>query len=212
MTARQTMTATFRFEGIVNLDELKSLLASATPGPWRHKPFEFEGSGAIEIPEVFWSYDLGENDASLIVALRNAAPALIAELEAAQETNEVLMNKRLTYDGLESSGPLSVEYYWVCDETCSGHRVVPDKCCDNAHRVVLLDRADFEDIMGWYASWVPVKNFHTMSAELEAARKVVEVARHVAGYYMHGATMRPDIARVKLIAALAEYDALRNDK
>lgn len=81
----------------VDLDRLEALAAEATPGPWvRHTP---DPATADEVGGIFTKTSsvidacgeegcgpiLHKADAELIVALVNAAPALIAELRAARE-------------------------------------------------------------------------------------------------------------------------------
>lgn len=110
---------------MTNLDDLKSLLASATPGEWASSddavpwqpgqgPFDERGAG-ISVPrpreliKKSW-YErtvtvveggmqdeqggavgvLRNEDAALIVSLHNAAPSLIAELEAARAVCELI--------------------------------------------------------------------------------------------------------------------------
>lgn len=76
------------------LAELRSLLAAATPGPWRwywsqNRAFvESDTRTVVEVfdadPEVHGGIE-HEADAALIVAAVNALPALIAVAEAAEE-------------------------------------------------------------------------------------------------------------------------------
>lgn len=83
---------------MTDLDELERLLAEATPGEWKVAPY-YTGTGPDEVCRGMLAVDddwptgiisendppLGESlsdDLDLIVALRNAAPALIAELKA----------------------------------------------------------------------------------------------------------------------------------
>src|SRR5690554_6617443 len=84
----------------LDLDKLERLEREATPGPWRLKRRAFEYN--IFAVVIDFSSDLeavhglnlcriseldrdGESNLDLLIALRNAAPALIAELRAARE-------------------------------------------------------------------------------------------------------------------------------
>ena len=84
----------------IDLDKLERLEREATPGPWRLKRRAFEYN--IFAVVIDFSSDLeavhglnlcriseldrdGESNLDLLIALRNAAPALIAELRAARE-------------------------------------------------------------------------------------------------------------------------------
>lgn len=67
----------------LDLDGLDALLAKATPGPWEH-----DGYGWLTAPSaiiVVDDSDMRRPDAEVIVALRNDAPTLVAELRAARE-------------------------------------------------------------------------------------------------------------------------------
>jgi len=69
----------------LNTDHLRALLAAATPGPW----MAGEGDPESILSTVNWHCLAQANDAlpnmrdnaALIVALRNTAPALLAEVE-----------------------------------------------------------------------------------------------------------------------------------
>lgn len=66
------------------IEELERLLAAATPGPWGAGFIEgdfYEGDGRIVFPDSTVSGQVGGTAVALIVALVNAAPALIAELK-----------------------------------------------------------------------------------------------------------------------------------
>lgn len=71
----------------LNLEELETLLAAATPGPWEadHNCTTFLYSTEYEIGRI----ESGQ-DADLIIALRNAAPALIARVRELESENDVL--------------------------------------------------------------------------------------------------------------------------
>ena len=79
---------------MIDIEELKRLLAEATPGEWRHII-----SGVSWWAGGLYSEDTDSHianyreqcDAALIVALHNAAPAMIAELEAARKVIDLLM-------------------------------------------------------------------------------------------------------------------------
>lgn len=75
---------------MTTLDEIKRLLAEATPGPWEYfrddgglvsgiKPIMDESQGDWDMRNFTFA------DAALIAALRNIAPQLIAVVEAAAE-------------------------------------------------------------------------------------------------------------------------------
>ena len=61
----------------IDLDALESALAAATPGEWEATEY---GKCRAEIDGVVCSCCLQPPDARAIVALHNAAPAMIAEL------------------------------------------------------------------------------------------------------------------------------------
>ena len=70
----------------MTLDELKKLEAEATPAPWHighvredNDAADIESPGGSEVAHVGW-----RPDQALITALRNAAPKLIAVVEAAK--------------------------------------------------------------------------------------------------------------------------------
>jgi hypothetical protein len=78
----------------MDLDELTRLEQAATPGPWSYVEPEDEGLGSwlCRLSEEGYAEPSGflagtdgieDTDANLIVALRNAAPALIAAAKAA---------------------------------------------------------------------------------------------------------------------------------
>ena len=82
----------------VNLEELKRLLAEATPGPWKAEPRRLVVGDQLGPLMSYLAGDrattegmtvsLGSErlvDHALVAALRNAAPALIEELKAARE-------------------------------------------------------------------------------------------------------------------------------
>lgn len=103
---------------MTDLDELERLLAKATEGPWRVIDYDcgdtehYDHNGpcpSIQAPDdqdcaivhwdgfkqKYWSAANGnqrqiEANAALIVALRNAAPAMIAELKALRRALEYL--------------------------------------------------------------------------------------------------------------------------
>lgn len=71
-----------------DLDELARLLEKATPGPWYWDGFsvsDYDGESPFPM-NMEWCSNLDgaddESDGQLMVALRNAAPSLIAEVEA----------------------------------------------------------------------------------------------------------------------------------
>ncbi len=72
----------------INLEALETLLSAGTQGEWRHV---HHGVCEIEAGENRLVADCGARelgghaDANAIVALRNAAPALIAEIRALRE-------------------------------------------------------------------------------------------------------------------------------
>lgn len=83
----------------VDLDRLEALLGAATPGEWQAcgcrkcglvwappDSLLFTGGGGEDCPSL--SGEQTANNRDLIVALRNAAPALLAELRAAREELE----------------------------------------------------------------------------------------------------------------------------
>lgn len=74
----------------LDLDELERLIAAASPGPWRIEPLLRDYlAGAVD-GENRNVADMRRADAWLVVALANAAPALIAAARAAQHRGETL--------------------------------------------------------------------------------------------------------------------------
>ena len=75
---------------MVDLDKLERLEREATPGPWEWNGIAIEaGRTDVLAPGESNSFGYGtihiaEEDQNLIAALRNAAPALFAELRAAR--------------------------------------------------------------------------------------------------------------------------------
>lgn len=70
---------------VIDLDKLEELERSATPRPWHLAGGTIDDDTTAMIEHG--SYDVGEcsnEDASLLCTLRNALPALIAELRAAR--------------------------------------------------------------------------------------------------------------------------------
>ena len=69
---------------MTTIDEIEALLARATPGPWVQTEWMVDASG---LGRELASFELDEpvdiDNAKLIVALRNAAPDLIAVVRAA---------------------------------------------------------------------------------------------------------------------------------
>ena len=78
-------------------EELERLLAAATDGPWSHASDKI-AAGNIKAP----------NNAALIVALRNAAPSLIASLKAVtaerDELKVALADERAGAEILDEAG------------------------------------------------------------------------------------------------------------
>jgi len=68
----------------MRIEDLRALLEAATPGPWKNTR---HGCGVIGHGKAYVvGHDRGEpEDAALIAALRNAAPALLAVVDAARE-------------------------------------------------------------------------------------------------------------------------------
>jgi hypothetical protein len=64
------------------IDTLRKLLEAATPGPWYVSATDFLCSRDRDV--VGPVHDLSPTDVALIVALRNAAPALLHVVEAAK--------------------------------------------------------------------------------------------------------------------------------
>lgn len=105
----------------VDVAKLRELIAKATPGPWDHSPDELgtvcgwlepdEFRGIVHCSGVV---DDWHNNSNLIVALHNAAPALLtayeqsaatiaakdAEIAALREALRELMGALMLYDGL----------------------------------------------------------------------------------------------------------------
>jgi hypothetical protein len=71
-------------------NRLRELLEEATPGPWKAVRLAIGDSSDITLPHPeqgyarIWAKRLGDADAALIVALRNAAPFLLDVVEAAK--------------------------------------------------------------------------------------------------------------------------------
>lgn len=91
----------------LNLEELETLLAAATPGPWEILYSTKRGDGeeyltVIDVNKdgIAWDEPYHEmferKDTEAIVALRNAAPALIARVRELEAENDVL-NEELSY-------------------------------------------------------------------------------------------------------------------
>lgn len=80
----------------IDLDKLKELVAKATSGPWHHEQIlsadgVFVVRDGIRSPLSEVCHDVGnDHDAALIVALVNAAPALIAKAERVDALTEVV--------------------------------------------------------------------------------------------------------------------------
>jgi len=82
-----------------DLDELRRLLADATPGPW-HDTYEHYVSDELAGPDGKSLLHARSNsddpepcfrhtpDAQLVIAMRNAMPALLAEAEAGRKLRE----------------------------------------------------------------------------------------------------------------------------
>ena len=74
----------------LNLDELERRLAEATPGPWDAEVEEYAGTDCWTLYQNGHDFPLAvgfiatRRDAPLVVALRNEASALIAELRASR--------------------------------------------------------------------------------------------------------------------------------
>ncbi|MEQ1891057.1 MAG: hypothetical protein ABL998_00825 [Planctomycetota bacterium] len=91
----------------VDLDALDRLIAAATPGPWAwDEPSNWAGlSARVMVTEPSYGLvatvdiagwrprKIGTNNAALIVALSNAAPALLAELRAARAELDALRTR-----------------------------------------------------------------------------------------------------------------------
>jgi hypothetical protein len=92
---------------VTRLSELRRMLAEATPGPWRQNPYgviwideptirraggrwlaRAQIASVTGIPDDLPDTHVSDN-AALIVALRNAAPALLDVVEAARELQYV---------------------------------------------------------------------------------------------------------------------------
>jgi hypothetical protein len=75
----------------LDLDQLRAALAKMTPGPWFWKPGSLRDivtnsdTADTRVLEAAPKSTNGEHDTKGIVALRNAAPALLAECAAARE-------------------------------------------------------------------------------------------------------------------------------
>ena len=103
----------------VDIDALKALEAKATPGPWEWKktgPIDFGYVGPGDKPTVMfgerhegavWE---GNEDGLFLSALRNAAPALLAELAALREF-ATRMDNYASADDEEFDGGLLDELY-----------------------------------------------------------------------------------------------------
>jgi hypothetical protein len=70
-----------------NLPALREAVAKMTPGPWE---YDTETHGVYNAEVGYGIVDAEPKDAAGIVALRNAAPALLDELEAARAENAAL--------------------------------------------------------------------------------------------------------------------------
>jgi len=82
------------------VEELRGLLAKATPGPWEVDYLDKNGQRVIRQEHIeiatFWHHSVGsiekemEANAALIVAMRNALPALLASLASKDAENAEL--------------------------------------------------------------------------------------------------------------------------
>lgn len=91
---------------MVNLDELERLEKAATPGPWQEEAGASENRRIVSASEYYIAMiyrcavtdddDGGENTA-LIVAARNALPALIEAARVLRDWEQTLID--LDYDG-----------------------------------------------------------------------------------------------------------------
>lgn len=85
-----------------DLDELRRLLADATPGPWkrvasaRTDSYIFGPEPGLPIFDRFQ-----DRDGALIAAMRNALPALLREAEAGRKLRERVKCYRCQEDGDE---------------------------------------------------------------------------------------------------------------
>ena len=80
----------------MNLDKLKDLEAKATPGEWVQKDDpDHPNSMVLSADTVTYITDCEDNDAYLIVALRNSAKEMISTIErykaALEEARGILM-------------------------------------------------------------------------------------------------------------------------
>jgi len=72
---------------MVDLTELKRLMAEATPGPFDYLPIEsnVRGQSGVAICNTDSAGNFSDAEGELIAALRNKAPDMIAELERLRE-------------------------------------------------------------------------------------------------------------------------------
>lgn len=93
---------------LAKIEAMEALLGRATPGPWR----DFGGEIHCEPPSEDFVSCIGtfeeacnsENDRGVIVALRNAAPSLLAAAREAVRLREELARVRADLDKAENAG------------------------------------------------------------------------------------------------------------
>lgn len=90
----------------LDLDELERLEREATPGPWETTADPLSGVPAfVKTPGELIAAD-APADAALIVAARNALPALLVELRALREVAKVAEAHLNERRGYQDSRPL----------------------------------------------------------------------------------------------------------
>ena len=83
-----------------NIDNLKRLLAEATPGPWEVKQgaVQSDAVGCVAMMATDCGDEIHPADLKLIVAAVNSLPAMLAELERLREALRLIIVTPLAID------------------------------------------------------------------------------------------------------------------
>ena len=142
-----------------DLPALREAVAQMTEGPWFWKPGSLRDivtksdTQDLRVCEAAPGNTNGEDDTKGIVALRNAAPALLDEVEALRAENAALKAN-------------------ADDDTA-----IVSRARDICHRHGYVVDAEHE---GWTTCAL-----RSLEAEVAAARKVLETAIELPGYYAY---------------------------
>jgi len=102
------------------IEELRALLAKATPGPWEVDYLDKNGQRVIRQEHIeiatFWHHSVGsiekemEANAALTVAMRNALPSLLARIEALTVERDQWQSRAQTaWDQMDADMRRSIE-------------------------------------------------------------------------------------------------------